>query len=329
MSCVTQYTLRRRCSSCGMAGRQLRPRFVGLRHQTSYLLVLRSRWPARTTPTPATAAPVLRRRRGGGAAEQRLDRSAHFLLHQVTDHGEQALLSRHRAILSGGRYTNGPIASKGNEAGEPASGEACWRFLRSPRIRRGRPGARTRRRVVPAAGRTWRDARAPPHTCALARRACVVLAFASSSSPAPPVPERCVGTLPRQRMTATGRDCHVAARFSPHRPMPSAAMPLRVAARADAPSAAGTWHHSSLGLQQRARFHVRRPGTGVDGIRAQPRPRAGRSVSVRRQDGVRRLASSASDGKIHLLFEPRDGGTSFQLTRGVRTCDLLVTGTER
>jgi len=37
-------------------GRQLRPRCVGLRHQTSRLLVLRSRRTARTTPTPVLRA---------------------------------------------------------------------------------------------------------------------------------------------------------------------------------------------------------------------------------------------------------------------------------
>jgi hypothetical protein len=69
------------------AGRQLRPGFVGRRHQTSRLLVLRSRWPARTTPTPATAPTLLRLRLcRGNAAEQRLNCRAHFLLHQVAYH---------------------------------------------------------------------------------------------------------------------------------------------------------------------------------------------------------------------------------------------------
>jgi hypothetical protein len=83
------------------AGRQLRPRCVGLRHQTLRLLVLRSRRTAGTTATPATAPTVLRLRLcRGNAAEQRLDCSAHFLLHQVANHREQALLSRHRVLLA-------------------------------------------------------------------------------------------------------------------------------------------------------------------------------------------------------------------------------------
>jgi hypothetical protein len=87
------------------AGRQRGPGFVGVRH-LSHLSLLRSRRSARTTPAPATAATVLRWLRGRDASEQRLDRSAHFLLHHVTDHRQQALLSRHRLLLSGGRYTN-------------------------------------------------------------------------------------------------------------------------------------------------------------------------------------------------------------------------------
>jgi len=84
-------------------GRQLRQRFFGLRHQTSCLFVLRSRWTAGTTPPPATAPIVLRlgpcRR---NAAEQRLDCRAHLLFHQVADDRHEALPSRHRVLLSGG-----------------------------------------------------------------------------------------------------------------------------------------------------------------------------------------------------------------------------------
>ena len=116
------------------ADRQLRPGFFGIRHLCR--LVLRSPRPARTTPTPATAAPVLRARHGRDSAEQRLHRSAHFLLRQVADDRHQALLSRHRVLLSGGKYTERPITSKGSEAGEPASGEACWQSA-SVRRRRG------------------------------------------------------------------------------------------------------------------------------------------------------------------------------------------------
>jgi hypothetical protein len=105
------------------AGRQLRPGFFGLRHLCR--LVLRSPRPTRTTPTPATAAPVLRSLRGGDAAEQRLDCRAHFSLYQVADHRQQTLVSRHRLPFSGQIYEC-PITSKGSDAGEPASG-ACWR----------------------------------------------------------------------------------------------------------------------------------------------------------------------------------------------------------
>src|SRR4029450_7076705 len=84
------------------AGRQLGPGFFGRGHLCR--LALRSPRPAWTTP--ATAAPVLCSLRGGDAPEQRLDRSADFLLHQVADHRHQALLSRHRLLRSGGRYTN-------------------------------------------------------------------------------------------------------------------------------------------------------------------------------------------------------------------------------
>src|SRR5262249_26891414 len=67
-------------------------------------LVLRSRRPPRTTPPPATAAAVLcALLRGGNASEQRLNCSADLLLHHVTDHRQQALLSRHRLLPSGGR----------------------------------------------------------------------------------------------------------------------------------------------------------------------------------------------------------------------------------
>ena len=205
------------------AGRQLRQGFFGIRHLCR--LVLRSRRPTRTTPTPATAAPVLRARPGRDAAEQRLDCSAHFLLHQVRGSSSaSSCVSASSPPFAAADTRMARSPAKAMRQASQLQEKHAGGFCEVRGYRRGRPGARTRRRVVPAAGRTWRDARAPPHTCALARRACVVLAFASSSSPAPPVPERCVGTLPRQRMTATGRDCHVAARFSPHRPMPSAAM---------------------------------------------------------------------------------------------------------
>src|SRR4030095_11378753 len=64
--------------------------------------------PPRPTRTTDVCAGGARSSRGSGgdAAEQRLDRSAHFLLHQVADHRQQALLSRHRVLLAGGRYTN-------------------------------------------------------------------------------------------------------------------------------------------------------------------------------------------------------------------------------
>jgi hypothetical protein len=75
-------------------------------------LVLRSRRPARTTPTPATAATVLRARLGGDAAEQRLHCAAHFLLHQVADHRQQTLLSRHRVLLRAADSTNARPAAK-------------------------------------------------------------------------------------------------------------------------------------------------------------------------------------------------------------------------
>src|SRR5262249_31846047 len=91
-------------------GRQLRPGFFGLRHLCR--LALRSPRPTRTTPTPATAAPVVRSLRRGDAAEQRLDRSAHFLLDQVADPRQQALLSRHRVLLCRGRYTNARSPAK-------------------------------------------------------------------------------------------------------------------------------------------------------------------------------------------------------------------------
>src|SRR5260370_16668364 len=105
-----------------MAGRQLRPRLVGLCHQTSRFLVLRSPRPARTTSTLATAATVLRLRLPrGSAAEQRLDCRAHFLLHQVANHREQALLSRHPVLLSGGIYTNARSPAQARELAEPAS----------------------------------------------------------------------------------------------------------------------------------------------------------------------------------------------------------------
>ena len=45
-------------------------------------------------------------------AEQRLHCRAHFLLHQVADDRQQALLSRHRVLLSGGRYTNARSPAK-------------------------------------------------------------------------------------------------------------------------------------------------------------------------------------------------------------------------
>jgi hypothetical protein len=62
-------------------------------------LALRSARPTRTTPTPATAAPVLRSLRGGDASEQRLDCRAHFPLDHVPDHRQQALAPRHRVPL--------------------------------------------------------------------------------------------------------------------------------------------------------------------------------------------------------------------------------------
>src|SRR4029077_5058218 len=100
------------------AGRQLRQGFFGLRHQTSCLLVLRSGRPTRTTPPPATTATVLRLRLPrGDAAEQRLDRRAHFLLHQVPDDRQQALLSRHRVLLCGGRYTKRAMSNNGDRGG--------------------------------------------------------------------------------------------------------------------------------------------------------------------------------------------------------------------
>jgi hypothetical protein len=74
--------------------------------------VLRSPRPPTTTPTLATAAPVLRARHGKHAAEQRLDCGAHLLLHQLANHRQQALLSRHRVLLCGGRYTNSRSPAK-------------------------------------------------------------------------------------------------------------------------------------------------------------------------------------------------------------------------
>src|SRR5437773_11597031 len=63
-------------------------------------LLLRPCWTARTAPTPATTATVLRLRLPrGDASEQRLDCGAHFLLQQVPDHGHEASLSRHRPSL--------------------------------------------------------------------------------------------------------------------------------------------------------------------------------------------------------------------------------------
>jgi hypothetical protein len=109
------------------AGRQLRPGFFGLRHLCR--LILRSPRPTGTTPTPATAAPVLRSLRGRDAAEQRLDRRAHFLLHQVTDHRQQALPSRHRIPLPAADIRMPDHQQR--EACEPASGEACWRSVAS------------------------------------------------------------------------------------------------------------------------------------------------------------------------------------------------------
>src|SRR4029450_13242437 len=81
-------------------GRQLGPGFFGRGHLCR--LALRSPRPTGPPPPPATAAPVLRSLRGGDTAEQRVDCSAHFLLHQVTDDRQKALLSRHRVLLSVG-----------------------------------------------------------------------------------------------------------------------------------------------------------------------------------------------------------------------------------
>ena len=149
MSWVTQYSLRRWCSSFGMR--------VANCVQTSPSMPPSSstRWTTRPTPTPATAANDLRlrtrgrsrylltryplgnsprrttgttwapcstspatttvrrlRRAGGDASEERLDRGAHLLLYEVVDHGYQAALSWHLVPPSAmPSYTRGrPIA---------------------------------------------------------------------------------------------------------------------------------------------------------------------------------------------------------------------------
>src|SRR5437867_12160435 len=84
-----------------------------LRPSPSCCLLLRSGWTPRTTPTPATAPTVLRLRLPrGDAAEQRLDRGAHFLLNHVPDHRQQAPLSRHRILPCRRQIPESPITSK-------------------------------------------------------------------------------------------------------------------------------------------------------------------------------------------------------------------------
>src|SRR5262249_31731147 len=113
----------------------------------------------------------------GKAPEQRLHCSAHFLLHQLADHRQQALVPWHQCLLDSAD-TRTRLPGKGSTICWASSGESCWRCSGvNPAFRPiGTRGADTCGYTECAVGAVWR---------ALARRAGVGACIRVRRDPVP------------------------------------------------------------------------------------------------------------------------------------------------